>query len=279
MSGLGNVIKNAKNSVKGSFSEGAQQIAKGDIIGGVATILNGPGDALSNLTGGAALGDSMKGMQSRSDALQNWCWYCITPKLENQTAKGFSSFLPFLGNVSSSVTLPWYYVQTANMPLREFAADSTNMNGHPVHFPESYSVGQLQLGLFLDSSNKAYEWLTTWQSFIMGSKDPKVADNQGAWNVPAQYKKDINIVLLNVSKKKMLNVKYINCWPAAPEALSLTSSNAEALVQNVSFYVEDVEVKVFNDKGFLGNLKESAVGFAMGALQGGINKGLSSLLG
>jgi hypothetical protein len=268
MSSLGNVISNAKNSITGGVTGGLQQIATGDIQGGVETILNSPADALANLSGGPGFGDAMRGMQARDDALQNWCWYCILPPIADGNALDIGGLVPKLGTLQPQVSLPWYYVQTANLPQRNIQTESVNMNGHPVFFPESYSVDQLTLGLFMDSSSKVHKWLKAWQGQVLGNVNPQLAQNQGMWGLPAQYKKTINIVLMNVSKKQMLNVKYLNCWPTSPTALELNSSEAEVLIQNVSFVVEDIDIRVYNDKGLIDNLLDTATGYAMGALNG-----------
>jgi hypothetical protein len=268
MSSLGNVISNAKNSIVGGVQNGLQQIATGDIEGGVDTLVNTPADALANLSGGPGLGDAMRGMQARSDAIQNWCWYCILPAVNNSNSLNLGGLIPQLGNLQAQVSLPWYYVQTASLPQRNIQTDSVNINGHPVNYPESYSVEALNLGLFMDSSSKVHQYLKAWQGQILGNVNPSVARNQGMWGLPAKYKKTINIVLLNVTKKQMLNVKYLNCWPTNISALELNSSSAEAMIQNVSFEVEDVDVRVYNDKGLIDNLLDTATGYAMGALNG-----------
>jgi hypothetical protein len=183
------------------------------------------------------------------------------------------------GALSPSVSLPWYYVQTANLPQRVVTAESINMNGHPIHLPESYSVPNLTLGFFMDSSNQAHQWLKAWQGQILGDSDPTSPVNHGMWGLPAQYKKTINIVVIDVKKKQMLNVRYINCWPSDPSALDLVSGSAEALVQNVTFMVEDVQVTLSNDKGLLGNLLDTAKGYAMGALSGFASNQINNLAG
>lgn len=279
MSSLSNVIQGAKNSVKSSFNTSLGQLAQGNIGGALDGLLRAPEDAINGIgaRGAAAPGNSFAGMQNRQDALQNWCWYCLLPSISNANAPSISGFSPLNGVLSPSVSLPWYYVQTSNLPQRVVTADSVNMNGHPVHFPESYSVPNLTLGLFMDSSNKAHQWLKAWQGQILGDADPTSAMNQGMWGLPAQYKKTINIVLLDVKKKQMLNVRYINCWPSDPSALDLVSGAAEALVQNVTFMVEDIEVTVSNDKGFIDNLLDTAKGYAMGALSGATSAALNNL--
>ena len=212
----------------------------------------------------AAVGDDLAGINARGDALQNWCWYALLPEIIVDT---------------TIEKLPWYYVQTTNAPQRNIAFESVTVNGHPVSYPESYSVDQLQLGLFMDSTNKAHKWLTAWQSLILGYDDPSLPRNQGMWGLPASYKKDINIVLLNAQKQQMINFKYINCWPSAPTSLDLVSSSAEAIVQNVSFLAEDVSLTIYESKGLVSPTSSpgAQIGQTTGIPQDGINSALNKL--
>lgn len=186
--------------------------------------------------GSAALGDSYAGINSRGDALQSWNWYAILPDINYE------------GRI---VSLPWYYAQSSNIPSRSIQSNSHNVNGHPIHYPESYSVEQLQLGLFMDDSNKTQHWLKAWESTIVGTENPKISGNQGMWGLPAEYKKEINIVVLNSTKEVALNFKYLNCWPATHANPELVSGSGEAMLNTVSFLVEDVHIDVFSTAGLL----------------------------
>lgn len=263
--------------MKSSLGTGAQQLAQGNVGGAIETLLRAPGDAIANIGGRGSedVGHSFAGMQARGDALQNWCWYCLLPSIPSANAPSLSLNT---GPVGSLVSLPWYYVQTSNLPQRVINADSTSMNGHQVHLPDSYAVPNLNLGLFMDSKNLAHRWLKAWQGQILGDADPTYAGNQGMWGLPANYKKTINIVVVDVKKKEMLTVRYINCWPQDPSALDLVSGAAEALVQQVSFMVEDVQITVSNDKGLIDNLLDTAQGYALGALSGASSALLNNLL-
>ena len=195
--------------------------------------------------GAAPPGDDFAGIHSRGDALQNWSWYALLPTVE-------------AGGIVTD--LPWYYAQTANLPMRSIQTDSAPMNGHPVHFPESYSVDQLQIGLFMDDTNKSQHWLKAWQSLVLGTGDPSLAQNQGMWGLPASYKKDINLAILSPRKDVAINVKYVNCWPILPSNPDLVSGSGEAMLQTVSFMVEDVYISLFNTVGPLAEFANSNSG-------------------
>ena len=230
----------------------------------------GLADTLINtaLTGGSSTpGNDFAGINARSDAIQNWCWYCLMPSIQGQT---------------TSASLPWYYVQKANLPLRTFDRDTVKRNGHDVHYAEGYKVGDLSLEFFMDSSNASQLYLYAWQSLILGNANPAVAANQGLWGLPAAYKKTINVVVLSMDKKILLNVKYLNCWPVDPSALDLVSGSAEAMSQPITFAVEDVSIEIHNTQGTIQSLINSTVstvGNALNSLQGAAVSSIQSFFG
>lgn len=268
MSALGNVISSIKTSASGSFQSSLTQLASGNVEGAVSTLLQGPGDALDAIgaTGSAGLGDALGGINARSDALQTWNWYCVPPPITNSSAISLGS----IGgtNLTSSAMLPWYYVQTANLPFRTFQPDTIQRNGHAVIYPESYSVENLTLGLFMDSSSKSMSYISAWQGLVMANQNPKNPTNQGLWGRPSQYKKDIQVVLLSVARQQILKFRYINCWPLSVGTLSAVPGGSDIFIADVTFAVEDVDITISNDQGLINNLINSAEGYAMGALSG-----------
>ena len=289
MSFLSSVISSAKNQVlpvntilSRANQSLAQDLARGNINGAISNASNLLIDSVNGIgnNGSAAPGNYHAGLMARGDALQNWCWYCLLPNVSNNNSVSLSGgvFESILGTSSlkPTVSLPWYYVQTANLPQRTINPDSVNINGHQVHYPESYSVQGLTLGLFMDNTNKVQEWLKAWQGQILVNKDPTIPGNQGGWGLPSNYKKTINIVVMDVKQSRMLDIRYINCWPSDPQPLDLTSGQAEGLVQQVTFQVEDVEINVYNDKGLVDTITETARGYAVGALSGYANSVLNN---
>jgi len=267
------------SSLKSTGLTLANQVAQGNVEGGVAGAIGSVQTLSGSLGsfGGTSLGDDFAGINARGDAVQSWCWYAVMPDISNTSAlnagvvSGTNVGAPLVG-------LPWYYVQTANLPMRQFGLDTIKRNGHSVHYAQGYEVGTLSLGLFMDSSSKAHQYLKAWQGLVLANTNPKSVQNQGNWGYPADYKKDIVIVVLSVDKKVLLNVKLINCWPSEPTATELTSGEATPLVQTVTFVVEDVDITVNNDRGLLDTLTSTATGYATSALTGALNSQLNDII-
>lgn len=210
-------------------------------------------------------GDSFAGIHARGDALQNWCWYALMPSLQNN---GYNN------------DLAWYYIQTANLPERTINVDSVNFGGHPVHFPESYSVDPLQLGLFMDNRNESSRYIQAWRELVLQNGDPNISDsNKGMWGLPAKYKKNIDIVVLNTEKMIALNLKYTRCWPTVSTNTELTSGQGEAMIKTVSFVAEDVYVSVFDAQGIVEPSKEADQSGYTTGLSGGLVSSVLNKIG
>ena len=143
MSSLSDILGDGKSALQvggNSITAAAQAAASGDIMGAIGILQNTPGDMINSIGsgGGTDYGDTGRAINARGDAVQNWCWYCIMPSLTDGNAISLFSMKP-------SVALPWYYVQKMNLPLRSFQVESISRNGYQAHYPESYSVNDLQL--------------------------------------------------------------------------------------------------------------------------------------
>jgi len=263
MISVSDILGNAASEVKGGLGSALNQATSGDIAGAVTTIVDtasGLGAGLSNQSG-AGYGDDFAGMQAREDAMQSWCWYAIMPLIVNQNTVAVASMNP-------TASLPWYYVEDAQLPQRQIESKTVDRNGHSVSYAESYRVDGLSLTLFMDNANKAHNYLKAWQALIVGNTDPTKQNNQGIWGFPAQYKKDITIVVTSVTKKKLLSFKYTGCYPTNLDQLQLDSGQSNRLKQQVSFNCDDVGVTVMNLNGPLQNLISTATGYGLTALNG-----------
>jgi hypothetical protein len=260
---LGLATNAVKSAGSRSLSQFLGQAAQGDLSGALSSLASAPGELLGSIGsyGQATPGDAFRGMQQRGDAIQNWCWYCLLPTLNNSSALSIGGFKP-------SVSLPWYYVSRMNTPMRTIETETVRRNAHGIHLPTGYSIGSMSAEFFLDSKNEALNYLKAWAGLVLEHGNPAQFQTRGAWGMPADYKKEINVYALSVKKQVLLNFKYFGCWPSDPTALDWTSDDATAVTQQVTFQVEDVQVTVLNDKGVIDNLTQTALGYGLSALTG-----------
>ncbi len=286
-----NVLGSAANAIKSSAGTAVSSFLNQASQGNIEGAINGLATSITQLRdnvgafGAATPGDGLRGMNARSDAVQNWCWYCLLPDVKDSSAQkiAFGSSATggeqIIDNVVSrvsvggggllpTVSLPWYYVQSATIPFRTIETESITRNSHKLHYPEGYSVATLSMEFFMDSASVAQKYLKAWGGLVLGNQDPSIWSNRGKWGYPANYKKDINFYILSVTKRELLNLKYVGCWPTDPQALELASDNAAILTQRVNFHVEDVLVTVLNDKGIVDNLIDTGLGYGTSFLKG-----------
>ena len=235
------------------------------------SIYNQASTALSDLIPGfpgfpgAGQAQTLTGLalNRRGDALQNWGWTCLPPRIGN-------------------LELPFYYVQSINLPNRKIGSEAIQRNGHAVHYPDAYTVDDITMGLFMDTENRAMQWFQSWHAQVLGQADPRSPQNQGSWGLPGSYKKDFVTVLLSPSRNEVVTARYLQCWPTDSQALELVSATADHLVLNVTLKVEDVKIEISNDKGkidIVSQILEGGIGSISGILNGKLNslKNLGSL--
>ena len=188
------------------------------------------------------LGNDFAGINARGDQLQSWCWYCVPPAVYNT-----ANLDPTSVGGGPVIWLPWYYVSAATLPSREISTKSVQRNGHAKQHPDSYSVGDLTLTLFMDSKNVARQYIRSWESLVLSNDNPRNPSNQGRWGLPIQYKRDISFVIHSVRKKRVLHYKYYGCWPKSISGLELNSGSSDGLTMDVTFAVDDMRVSAGNE--------------------------------
>jgi hypothetical protein len=111
-------------------------------------------------------------------------------------------------------------------------------------------------------------YLNAWCGQMVGNKDASNILNRGVWGLPKNYKKDITIIVTDVTKKTLITAKYFGCIPKDPSALDLVSGQADRLKIKVDFSIDDVQITLQSATGLLSQLLTTAEGYGLTALQG-----------
>jgi hypothetical protein len=283
-SALGSVVGAAGDLLTGNVSAAVSSLANAPAnafsaaisgLGGLASsgsTLSSPGTSFqSSSNNGINPGFDLVGAQSRPDPMLAYTWYAqmpvITPGSNQSTTNASSSSIlanlgsSLLGGLGSSLTsalggaipvsnaaqLPWYYVEQATLPFRTFEAQHIFREGRPRSYPTKYSVGNLRLGIYADSSNVALTYLQAWQNAIITPFSANsAASMMGGWGRPSDYKFPIFIYLLDVTTNVLAIVEYTECWPTNVSSYSMESGNSNRIVNEVTFEVGDVFVNLVN---------------------------------
>lgn len=259
------IAKGGISAVRDSISGAASQIMRGDISGALGTLTAGPGKVLESLSqgfglmngstllgggsqGGPQPGNSLAGALARSDPLLSYSWYCVLPDIA-----------PLGGG---PVTLPWYYVEEATPPFRNIGVRSVFFESRQKHFADSYTIDSLRLALYSDSTAKSLAYFQAWQGAVIAPTTASTASTSGGgYGRAKDYKKTIQIFLLDVNKAQVVKIEYVECWPTNLDALTLDSGSSTRLLNQIQFSVGDVFMTLYNIPPSVGNalLKRTAV--------------------
>lgn len=192
------------------------------------TRLSGPGAGIyfASMIGGASPGNALAGIMARPDPMMNYLWYAEMPPLlvDGQT-----------------YSLPWYYVEEATTPFRQFEPRQVYREGRYKSFAGKYSLDSMSLGVYLDLEGRALHYFRAWHDLIVKPFVPEQQPlNAGGYRMPASYHQTIQIYLLDLLKQTIIQLVYTECWPSNIDSLGLQSGSSERLIHRVTINVGDV---------------------------------------
>jgi hypothetical protein len=206
------------------------------LINSVSNLGGRTGDFLTNAantasrlaSGGSASGrtgrrDVLSAMQARPDPLMNFNWFAIMPLVSPKNGQSYD--------------LGWEYVEEATLPFVEFDQVSNYRAGKNVHFPQHSSVGTLGLKLYEDSEGTATAYLNAWQATMYNP-------DTGLYSYPRDFKKTIQITVLDVAMNSVMVIDYMDCWPMRFDQVNLSSGSSERVLMGVEFSVDRTNIKI-----------------------------------
>lgn len=194
-------LANAPEKILGSALGGL-----GGFAGPSSLDLTGPG-TLSEMSssGGINPGDNLFGALNRTDPMMNYSWYCQLPVISPGSTQSESptsgsilgNLAGSLGNIlkssiagsvstSGSAQLPWYFVEGATCPFRQYDTVTIFREGRDRKYPSKYSVDNLQLTMYADSANQTFQYLQAWNNAILTPFGATAAATMGGgWDARA----------------------------------------------------------------------------------------------
>ena len=259
-----------------------------------------PGYAFSaSSSGGVNPGDALNGALARADPMLTYLWYVQLPVVGapagstgsgvNSSTSALSSLVSNLLGISplsgsmggeqasgSNNQLPWYYVEEANCPFRNFQLTSVFRDGRKRHYPGQYTVGNLRLSFYMDVDNVAANYISAWGNTILQPYTAATLSQAGNFGRASGYKFPIYVYLLDPAKNTLITLEYTECFPILPNDWQLTSqSGTDRLITQVNFSVGDVFVNMANVPSSLTSLLVNNA--LTNTVVSGINSGFASL--
>lgn len=262
---VGAVVNGGIQSVIGA----AGKLFQGDISGAGEVLVNGGSNIVDriesitglNLSGTLGLGDGLSSSSSPNNGIDPGNPYAgINARPDPVMAFDWYTELPIIQPaVGSPMSLPWYYVEEANLPTRQFGVRSIFREGRDRHYPDKYSVDALRLSIYADNSNVALQYIEAWKGLII---NPTTTQNAylygGGYGQRSKYSRSIKSFILSANKTTLVEFEYIECWPTGIEPVNLQSNGSDRVVWHVAFSVGDVFAKIYDvsnalNTGFMGD--------------------------
>ena len=123
--------------------------------------------------------------------------------------------------------LPLHYIEGCDVPFNNIqVSEGVFVGGKYVYYAGSHSIQPFSLTIYEDRKGTGLAWINYWKS--------QVKDFQtGAYKLPKDYKRDIEIQQIDQKGLAVVTTKLIGCWPSdtAPVALNYTDGTGRIIYQ------------------------------------------------
>ena len=133
-----------------------------------------------------------------------------------------------------SEDMPWYYIDDITLPTPQFGSTPKYIRGKEHKYADMFSVNTCTIKLFSDVSGLAFNYANAWCRSIYRD------DN--LYQMPKMYKRDIWIFILDATKKVVVDIQLIGCWPSSWGEYSLVSGAAGHLETSLTLSVDDFKM-------------------------------------
>lgn len=133
--------------------------------------------------------------------------------------------------VGSGREIGWEYIDTISTPSLDIQTHTHMVNNLQVKTGSVMDIGTVTIGLYTDIAATSMNWAATWYR--------QVHRIDGFYNLPAQYKKDIVLFLLDAKRRTVIDMRLIGCMPTTLSSYDLGADSA-LLVTSLTLSVDDV---------------------------------------
>ena len=140
---------------------------------------------------------------------------------------------------TQNMILPWYYVDEITIPLANFASTQKYINGREVKYADMFSVNTCTAKIYSDVSGMAFNYSDHWCK--------SVYRDDNLYQMPSEYKKDVWIFILDITRQVVMNVQLIGVWPSAWADYQLVGNSAAHLETSLTLSVDDFKMNYSDD--------------------------------
>lgn len=141
--------------------------------------------------------------------------------------------------LSTSAQMPWEYIDGITLPAVTIESRSLFRNGTMRKTAGNMTNSTAELMFYTDRSGLAFNYADYWLRSTFRQ--------DGFHNLPAKYKKDIVVFILDAKRKIVVDFRLVGCWPTSDNALSLGGAGVNMLQRTLTLEVDEVFVNYDSD--------------------------------
>lgn len=119
--------------------------------------------------------------------------------------------------VSTSQQLPWQYIDGLDTPSLTVNAKDWHFNGQNRRFASDFELGTVNIKIYSDINGIGFNYANAWARATYRQ--------DGYWNLPSRYKKDIQIFLLDAARGIVVDFRLVGCFVTSWNSYQLGASN------------------------------------------------------
>ncbi len=140
--------------------------------------------------------------------------------------------------VNSSKQLPWQYIDKLATPALSIDVQQLFRNGKNLKFASAFSAESISLTLYTDVAGVGINYANNWVRSVYRS--------DSFYNLSKNYKRDIQIYMLDAKRSVVVDIRFVGCFPTAWDSYAL-SSDGSILETNLTLSVDDIKVSYETD--------------------------------
>ena len=220
---LNSFISKVNSTLGTNFSQlNPAAMLKAAAAGNVASLFGGTQNKNSPVasTGAAfAKRNVANELDKRLDPITNFDWIAIVVNK----------------NPGNNNELPWYYIDEITVPSPNFGSSPKFVEGKDKKYADMFSLNACTIKIYTDISGLAFNFCNDWVRSIYRD------DN--LYQMPIAYKKDIYVFILDTTRKVVVDIQLLGCWPTSWADYQLTSGSSSALESSLTLSVDDYKMK------------------------------------
>jgi len=133
--------------------------------------------------------------------------------------------------------LPSEYLESIDLPFLNIRIKEGVFGGSRyTYYPGFHDISSFSVNFYEDSQGNVTRWLWQWKNRI---KDFKT----GIYNLPSDYKRNLNIQLLDTNNTPVINASLIGVWPADTSNYQLNYTNNGRIIVGQTFSIDNQELE------------------------------------